>query len=150
MGKTVNQRTVLIAIVAMMIFTLMAPVCQVKAAATTTDNIDVLIEATKEVLHDSFDDDFSVERGDNVVTINIWSDGIAYASIYATQNDAYRDDWNSLLSSLHGMSETIYSVYEPYGYSVVVNVLNDLNRENVLISYMNGVLIYDTVTVEEI
>ena len=110
------------------------------------EDIDVLIAATKDILSDSFGDDYKIDVSENLITISLWSDGIAYASVYAIQDDGYKDDWNSLLSSLQGMSKMVYEVYEPYGYSVAVNVLNDLNKDNVLISYMNGVLIYDTVT----
>ena len=119
-----------------------------EAINTTTiqDNIDVLISATEGVLKDSFDDCYKVERGDKLVTISIWSDGIAYSSVYASKDKGYRQDWESLLGSIQGMSQTIYDVYKPYGYSVAVNVLNDLNKDNVLVSYLNGVLVYDTVS----
>ena len=111
------------------------------------EDIDVLIAATKDILSDSFGENYKIDVSDNsLITISIWADGIAYASVYAMDDKGYRDDWNSLLNSLQGMCKMVYEVYEPYGYSVAVNVLNDLNKENVLISYMNGVLIYDTVT----
>lgn len=113
-------------------------------------DIDILMAATKKVLADSFGESYTVEQVDNIIKINIWADGIAYASVYAAKDQGYKQDWDSLLNSLQGMSETIYGVYEPYGYSVSVNVLNDLNKKNVLVSYMNGVLIYDTVSSAEL
>ena len=149
MGKIMSRWTVLIITVATMFSVISMPGLRVNAEAATQD-IDVLMTATGEILHDSFEDNYTIVKEDNVVTISLWSDGIAYASIYAAQDKGYRQDWDSLLHSLKGMSETIYDAYEPYGYSVVINVLNDLNKEKVLISYMNGVLIYDTVSSAEL
>ena len=149
-----------------MILVLFVPVCRVHAAnglmaasgmtkqesddltadiTASEADVEILIEATDAVLHDHFGENYSISRKDNVITINMWTDGIAKASMYATEDDALKDDWDSLRTGVQNMAEMIYSVYKPYGFNVVVNLLNDLNKDNVLLSYMNGVLVYDSV-----
>lgn len=43
------------------------------------------------------------------------------------------------------MAKSVYDNFEPYGVDVNVNVLNDTNKDNVLLSFLNGVKFYDAV-----
>lgn len=49
---------------------------------------------------------------------------------------------------MQSFSEAVYKLVKDSGFVdtiVYVNLLNDQNKENTLIMYMNGVLIYDAI-----
>lgn len=109
--------------------------------------VEFLMENTESILKENFgEDNYSLSRDGDIVTINVWQDGIAVGAMGAASgNEELKDGWNNMLSNMEGMAKSSYDLYKPYNMNVNVNILNDQNKEKVLASYYNGILIYDSV-----
>lgn len=93
---------------------------------------------------------YSVSQEDGFVTISVWADGLAAAaSTAAAGNSEMADQWNTMLSSTEYMADSMKKSLdamelEKEGH-VMLNVVNDVNHENTLATYMDGVLVYNSV-----
>lgn len=102
------------------------------------------------ILSENFGENYALEVDDTSTTVNIWSDGVAAGAALAASGDPTTlSTWNNMLDSLSEMSKSISAVPTTLelddNYYCCVNVLNDLNKDNVLASIVNGIVIYDVV-----
>lgn len=84
----------------------------------------------------------------NLIVVNLWQDGLALevTILKASGEDENNSDWVSLKSSVTNMAESILGLMSAAGVddmSLNLNVLNDLNTENVLLSLFNTYVIVD-------
>lgn len=114
----------------------------------SVDDIVTLYEIT---LSNNFTDDgqgYKIEQDDNIIMIYVWSDGITNEALRARYNDEYKAAWDNMVDSFKGSSESFQNVLDENGHSDVssaINVLNDKNKDNVLLSVLDGVVLYDAV-----
>lgn len=122
----------------------------------TTDSLDTLsideyVAVLEVVLADGFGEDYSVSiDDDNTVVISVWAEGLAQEAVIASQGDeTYLTEWGELKDSMQELSQTVYdnacATVDEDEIHVVLHVLNDENMDNTLLSYMDGVLIYDAI-----
>lgn len=111
------------------------------------DQISALVAAADIILEQNFGDDYTIsyDEEEKMVTINVWKDGVAAGAIGVQAGTVSKGDWTAMVDGLQSMSESVYDNFEPYGVNVNVNVLNDTNKDNTLLSFLNGVKFYDAV-----
>ena len=108
------------------------------------------IEDIKKIIYDNVAKSFeySYVRGDETyISIDVAQDGIALAAFLVGNSGDYTE-WREMRESIRKFSETVYKLVKDSGFKdtiVYVNLLNDQNKENALISFMNGVLIDDAI-----
>lgn len=114
-------------------------------SGTSVSTAVLLVEST---LAKNFDN-LKVYHEDGVIYVNIWEDGITAAALVAMEGDPdYLRSWDELVDSQIRLSESVYGLVQSLGLteiSVAINVLNDTNTDNVLLTVFNGVVFYDAV-----
>ena len=100
------------------------------------------------VLEQGFGNNYKVEIQDNMIIASAWTDGVA-ADATAIQQAGGGSDHESWFQMKEGM-KTLYNsldnLLDSEGYkdtTLVLNVLNDLNHDNVLLTMADGVFVYD-------
>jgi len=107
------------------------------------DEIKSLIAAAEVVLKKNFGDNYNISYEGNAVTINLWQPGITAGAVGVKSGTVSKSDWNYMVGGVESMSNSVYKYFKPYGIDVIVNVLNDVNKENTLLSFIDGVKFYD-------
>ena len=96
-----------------------------------------------------FGDDYSVSLDGMVYTVNAWQDGLAVLTVLAQSGNAEAvASWEKIAQTTADASEKLQKLLKDNGledHSVVVNIVNDANKENVLLTAMYGVVTYDCV-----
>lgn len=91
-----------------------------------------------------FGDDCEISAEEYLYTVNVWQDGLATTAFLAAAGDAEAlEAWNSVADVTRSASESLQLLLEQSGYGdymVVINVLNDENKDNVLLSAMWGMI----------
>ena len=88
---------------------------------------------------------YSISRDGDTVYINLWQDGLAEGAGYVMNGTLPKSQWTSVIDSMKSYSSEVYAEYKPYKVNVVVNLLNNLNKENTLATFKNGKKVYDVV-----
>lgn len=112
---------------------------------TSIETAIFMIEAS---LVDSFEN-VRVSYEDGIIYVNIWNDGASVGAMLAAAGDEdCLDAWNQLVSKQEELCKKMYELVQALGIentSVVLNILNDVNLDNVLLTVMNGYTFYDFV-----
>lgn len=119
------------------------------ASAPLSDTVSEIEKKAKK----DFGENCNVNYDENTVTVNIWPDGVGNEAYYASTGDAkninawskrvYKaKDYVSIISN--ELAKADYT-----GMSVVVNVLNDQNTENNLLTVKDGNVEYNWVESDE-
>ena len=123
-------------------------VAPVDDSASVSVSIDTAVAFIEASMKDSFEN-YEISHSDNIITINVWQEGVAVGAALAIAGDEdCLDAWNVLLENQVYCCETILELVQTLGLkdtAVVLNVLNDDNLENVLLSTVNGIVYYNIV-----
>lgn len=122
-----------------------------EAKATTEfseeDLYDTYIALVRANLDENFPDSFEIKKKDNIVHINIWQDGLAFEATLAKEGyEENKEKWEDMKDNAEYMSESLTKLMKTTGIKdghVAVNVLNDQNKDNTLLSYLDGECVYD-------
>ena len=133
----------------------------IDASVTNTTNVNInfdmldetilsiAISYVEDMLKTTFDDySIDYESGTNILTIKILENGIASYVTYAAiaNNVDLVNDWKILKDEVTKMSLTTREYFGNI-YDMDVNVaiyfINDLNKDNILLSVLNGVVLYN-------
>lgn len=108
----------------------------------STESIAALIEVAlpkeytgKEVLYD-----------DTSITINVWIDGVAAAATMIQAGVIDKESWETAKSGMLAMAKSCRELIDTTGrtdVTLTVNVLNDQNLDNTLLSILNTTVFYD-------
>lgn len=113
--------------------------------SVSAETAAVLIEST---LKDSFEN-VSVTCDGSTIVIDIWQTGIAYGVSEAVSgNSECIESWNTLVENITGLSSAALEMAKTIGVqdaSILLNIKNDLNTENALLTIFNDTVIYDAV-----
>lgn len=93
-----------------------------------------------------------VTNDGEAIIANVWVDGLAL-SMGLAENDGedYEDSWDVMVGNMVNLSITMQELMNSLGLNdvpVIINVLNDINRELTLLTVTNGVVIYDWVNMK--
>lgn len=115
----------------------------------TMDDVAPTIET---IIAQNFEN-YNMEYDDTGITLSTWSDNIASAAGLAVLgNQESIEAWDTMRDSVTNLCTSIKETLDAAGLenkTVMVNVLNDQNTDNVLLSIINGVVFYDAVEDEE-
>lgn len=113
--------------------------------SVSAETAATLIEST---LKDSFEN-VSVTCDGSTIVIDIWQTGIAYGVSEAVSgNSECIESWNTLVENITGLSSAALEMAKTIGVqdaSILLNIKNDLNTENALLTIFNDTVIYDAV-----
>lgn len=115
------------------------------AAEVSLDDLCDLIKNISEGNYESFD---VFNDGENVITMNIWQDGLAVTLRQAMdENDeSIKELWGTLKETMVDVCNATCELINTAGskdVTFLLNILNDLNHENLLLSITDGIVIYD-------
>lgn len=115
------------------------------SAEVSLDDLCDLIKNISEGNYESFD---VFNDGENVITMNIWQDGLAVTLWQAMdENDeSIKELWGTLKETMVDVCNATCELIDTAGrkdVTFLLNMLNDLNHENVLLSITDGIVIYD-------
>ena len=113
-------------------------------SSMSLDTLCVLIES---VLADNYSG-CEVTHDDKSVTVNVWIDGLAAELTLAQMSESsdYEESWNTAKENTASLAGSICDLIDISGREdvyLIFNVLNDLNRENALLSILENTVIYD-------
>lgn len=118
------------------------------AVSGETQTYEEFLSSLKTVLKNSYGNNYQINDDGTTLTISIWQDGVAKEAAYIV--DGYESSdaaWENMKSSVQNLASTCFLSANASSASrhVCVNILNDQNQSNVLLSYLDGECIYDAV-----
>lgn len=115
--------------------------------------INLFLAILKASLNDNIGKgNYKIERdnassGSEVITVSMWYEGLTLGTLYAKEGDySAKAQWETMKESVSSFAKKIYSGLEEHEIEnthLLLNILNDVNHDYILLSYMDGVLIYD-------
>lgn len=94
-------------------------------------------------------ENYTIDYDESGITLSLWQDGLAVGSVLAAAgNQESIDSWNSIKENLVSFSDSVSETMETAGHgdaTLMINILNDQNTDLVLLSALNGVIVYDAV-----
>lgn len=106
-------------------------------------SLDYLCALIKKTMGDDYTG-CTVTHDENIITISIWQEGVVLE--LSVGGEESEKQWNFVKESMLNLSDSIWGVIDAAGredISLLLNVLNDVNQENMLLSIMEGIIIYD-------
>ncbi len=123
-----------------------------QSSSSSTENMSYsdVCKMIDALMASQYPGNYKLTSDDTGITINLWENGIIQLVTLAKQGDkASKASWDDLVSSIKKMTlETKESALKKYGYNdkyIMVNVLNNLNKDNTLLVVTDGVVFYDEV-----
>lgn len=117
---------------------------------SSDDPIYYAITTIEQAMHESYDPDnisFTISGDETRITISAWFDSVSYGANLALQEGGmWMDEWDDLVSHMKNYCTGIKEKVSKWGFSdtsIVVNILNDLDHEKILLSILDGEVIYD-------
>jgi hypothetical protein len=111
--------------------------------------IETCLSAIESVLETNYGENYRVALEDDMVTVGVWSDGIALCAMAAVSEDTdAMDAWNGVMDAMVTLDESVQGVLEECGHgdvTALVNVVNDMDLDSVLASIEAGEIVYDAV-----
>lgn len=127
-----------------------------ETAAPDLVSIETAVQIIDNVLAESFTN-YTITHNEALISVDVWEYGIAAGVDAAARGDAgCVETWNELVDSQKRCCTSIYDLVQTMGLSdvsIAINVRNDVNQENTLLSIVNGVVAFnclDDLTIIEI
>lgn len=111
------------------------------------DTVDLVLSLIELSIGDNFDY-YTLDGDESSIELSVATDGIAEA-VYEAMSvglDENYEDWVSVKDNFCSLCDTLYESAVDLGMddpTVFVHILNDQNYDNILLSVMNGVVVYD-------
>ena len=83
--------------------------------------------------------DVTGDYSNKIIFVNVGMDDVAQAMMVAKNTGMYMDEYYNMEDSVTSMCKTMH---ETFGYHVQVNIVNDINPDNALLSILDGSVIY--------
>ena len=83
--------------------------------------------------------DVTGDYSNKIIFVNVGMDDVAQAIVVAKNTGMYMDEYYNMEDSVASMCKTMH---ETFGYHVQVNIVNDINPDNALLSVLDGSVIY--------
>lgn len=115
--------------------------------SNTQISMDVVIGILKMSLSDAYGANYTIEGDETGITISIWQDNVAMGAAFIAQGNAELiESWNEMKSSLQVLCQGVKESVAELGFQdtpILINLLNDLDHEKMLLSILDGEVIYD-------
>ena len=83
--------------------------------------------------------DVTGDYSNKIIFVNVGMDGVTQDMLVSKNTGMYMDEYYSMEDSVASMCKTMH---ETFGYHVQVNIVNDVNPDNVMLSVLDGSVIY--------
>ena len=83
--------------------------------------------------------DVTGDYSNKIIFVNVGMDGVTQDMLVSKNTGMYMDEYYSMEDSVASMCKTMH---ETFGYHVQVNIVNDVNPDNILLSVLDGSVIY--------
>ena len=105
------------------------------------DRFNNAVTAVEIILNDSDFQytDVTADYSNKIIFVNVGRDGVTKAMLVAKSTGMYMDEYYSMEDSLASMCKTMH---DSCGYHVQVNLINDVNPDNTLLSILDGSVMY--------
>lgn len=107
---------------------------------------ETFVAQLETILTTYYGDAYSITDDGKTLTVSLMGEGIAADAMYVVQGaDGAAAIWSELKASMQTLAVTCFdgaNAQSPERH-VVLNILNDQNQENVILSYLDGTCIYD-------
>lgn len=116
--------------------------------AQAADSYSVFLAGLDSSLRQSYGNDYILSDNGKELSISIWKNGIAAEAEQAiSDGGAEMDNWTSMRSAIQTLADTIDQALRQTSdlRHVRLNLLNDTNTDNVLLSFYDAECIYDAV-----
>lgn len=113
---------------------------------TAEASYEAFVTQLETTLGTYYGNDYSVTDDGKTLTVSLMGDGIAADAMYVVQGaDGAAEIWSELKTSMQALAVTCFDGANGQAPErhVVLNILNDQNQENVILSYLDGTCIYD-------
>lgn len=114
----------------------------------TIDDIILIFKDTLDSSVEGTSIKYSIKEEDNLVNISMWSDGITQIALAALYNKEYKNDWDQMADTFIVMQKVFQGIMDENGHGdtlVALGVLNDVNKDNLLLYIGLGMVLYDGV-----
>ena len=112
-----------------------------------TPEMEEFKNVVDELLKENFEDYESYYDTDGALNIDLAFDGIASEIVYAMNNSKqYQEDWNKMVEALVVSNKSMLETAQSFDIEkpvVIINIINDLNRNKIVFSIRNGDILYD-------
>ncbi len=92
---------------------------------------------------------FRIEQGDQMIRVFLWQEGIVSDLVSVVGGDKQAaTDYEDFKEIMREFAQQQYDILQQSGlsgYHISLNMLNDTNREDVLLTYLDGEEVYDAV-----
>ena len=125
-----------------------SPVKEESVVETQPMSKEEFATVIKPALTKGWGNNYYTEWNNNTYIVNVWVEGIAEAAVYAKLgNEEVLNSWTKIVDEICSMSTTLKETALTNGLNidVQVNVLNDTNLDKVLLTVLNGEVLYDVV-----
>lgn len=126
-----------------------AAAADAEARQEREDALNGVLAVIEETLKNSYDTNYTLNHDDTSITVGVWRDGVANGAVYAQQGDQNcLSAWRTMVSAIQNMCSTMTGSLNAAGLegvTVTVNVVNDQNRDNVLLTVTDGNITYNWV-----
>lgn len=108
-----------------------------------------VLAVIEETLKNGYDTNYTLNHDDTSITVGVWRAGVADGAVYAQQGDqSCLSAWRTMVTAIQNMSSTMTGSLRAAGFEdmkVTVNVVNDQNHDNVLLTVTDGTVTYNWV-----
>lgn len=83
----------------------------------------------------------------DMVIVNTWTDGLTMDLMLGKDDESIIQSWENIKESINNSSLNLSNIakneFKLDNVHVTLNILNDLNKDNVLLTSFNGIILYD-------
>ena len=124
------------------------PVKEESVVETQSMSKEAFTTASELILAKAYgENNYYTEWNNDTYTVNVWTEGLSEGIVYAKLgNEELLNTWNiTLVDSICSLSTTIKEAALTNGLNidVKINVLNDANLDNTLLTVLNGEVLYN-------
>lgn len=122
---------------------------ETKSSYAAPEDPEMSAELFRGVLQSAFEDEFDsadvqYEEDSNLYVIYVAIDGVTKDAL-AAKLSGDTSDWDTMRANIEDTSQKLHEQAQEYrlNSSISIIIMNDLNKENALLSVLDGVTVYD-------
>lgn len=113
------------------------------------ENLALYMAVLQAALNQGFGDNYEIDYEDDMIIVKTWKDGVAFGVMLAQSGDQeFQNSWHTIVESLCSLAEVMHKELENFNLTnkhISIHLLNDLDKEKVLLSVLDGEVFYDAV-----
>ena len=110
--------------------------------------LEDIVETLRASMASNAGENFSLSQDDESIVVNVWLDGLGANVAAVDASSGIPEQWDTIIQSFQTMAKSVQDTLDVNGYQnigAVFNVLNDLNKSELLISVSRDSVMYDFV-----